>query len=144
MLTAKQVQTDVIELLHNSLLEQEITGKIYRGTPDGSYRPRGSQKEDIIVIFTQGTSDQIEQGTVTLNIYCPDVPLGMDNQTLAENGSRTQLLEHYASQWVDSLIDIPTPYKFTLQQTIWTERDASINQHFVVVKLNYKYYNGNK
>lgn len=138
MLTAKQVQTDVIALLQGSELAASISGKIYRGTADDSYRPRDSKKEDIIVIFTTGTAEQIEEGTVTINIYVPDVSVYGDG-TLMEDGSRTLELERLAAQWVDSLQDCKTDYRFTLQQTIWTEREPSLNQHFVVVKLAYQH-----
>lgn len=142
MLTASMVQQDVIELLQDTPIAQQITGSIYRGTPDGSMRPRDSKKEDIIVIFTQGTSDQIEEGTVTLNLYVAD--LLQSDGTLVANQERIKTLEYYAALWVDSLIDKPTAYRFTLGQTIWAEREAQINQHFIVVKLNYRYYDGNR
>lgn len=142
MLTASQIQQDVIELLQGSPLTEQITGSIYQGTPDGSLRPRDSKKEDIIVIFTQGTSNQIEEGTVTLNLYVTD--LMQSDGTVVANQERIKTLEYYASLWVDSLIDKPTAYRFTLGQTIWAERETSINQHFIVIKLNYKYYNGNR
>jgi hypothetical protein len=142
MLTASQIQQDVIELLEGSPLQQQITGSIYPGTPEGSLRPRDSKKEDIVVIFTQGTADQIEEGTVTVNLYVTD--LMQSDGTVVQNTERIKTLEYYAALWVDSLIDKPTAYRFTLGQTIWAERETQINQHFIVVKLNYKYYNGNR
>lgn len=131
--TAKQVQTDIIDLLRNSELAAEVTGEIYRR----GYRPRDSRKEDIIVIFTTGIPDEIQTGVVTVNIFIPDIdPYG--NGVQVEDGERSEALEALAQRWVDNLSG--TNYLFELQQTIYTEAEPEINQHFVVVKLRYRLY----
>lgn len=131
--TAKQVQTDIIDLLRNSELAAEITGNIYRK----GYRPRDSRQEDIIVIFTTGIPDEIQTGVVTINIFIPDIdPYG--NGVQVEDGERSEALEALAQRWVDNLSG--TNYLFELQQTIYTEAEPEINQHFVVVKLRYRLY----
>lgn len=131
--TAKQVQTDIIDLLRNSELAAEVTGEIYRR----GYRPRDSRKEDIIVIFTTGIPDEIQTGVVTINIFIPDIdPYG--NGVQVEDGERSEALEALAQRWVDNLSG--TNYLFELQQTIYTEAEPEINQHFVVVKLRYRLY----
>ena len=53
--------------------------------------------------------------------------------------------EHFLflfQQWVEGLTADRTNYLFRLQQTIFTEYEAEINQHFVVVKLAYEYFDG--
>lgn len=131
--TAKQVQTDIIDLLRNSELAAEVTGEIYRR----GYRPRDSRKEDIIVIFTTGLPDEIQTGVVTINIFIPDIdPYG--NGVQEEDGERSETLEALAQCWVENLSG--TNYLFELQQTIYTEAEPEINQHFVVVKLRYRLY----
>jgi hypothetical protein len=135
--TGKQVQSDIIALLEGSVLANAINGKIYRSTPDSSYRPRDSKSEDILVIFTTGLPDQIETGIVTLNIYIPDIE-NPDNGVLVEDGHRCEEFEIAASIWVESLTADKSDYKFELQQTIYTESEPEINQHFVVVKLRYE------
>lgn len=137
--TEKQVQSDIIALLQGSTLVQSLSGCVYRGTPSSSYRPRSSQKEDLIVIFTEGAPDEVETGTVTLNIYVPDID-PYDNGVLVEDGSRTAEIEQLADAWVSSLTCNRSNYRFRLRQTIYAERDAEIKQHFVVVKLAYQYY----
>lgn len=134
MLTAKQVQTDVYNMLGASALSSMISGAVYRE----GYRPHDSQLEDAIVIFTTGTSAQIERGLVTINIYVPDID-PFDNGTLVEDGARTNELEQAAAEWVESLTADKSNYKFRLQQTIYTEEDREIKQHFVVVILQYAY-----
>jgi hypothetical protein len=136
MKTGKQIQGDIIVLLENSTLANAVNGQIYRATPQGSYRPRDSKAEDILVIFTTGLPDQIETGAVTLNIYVPNIE-NSDNGVLVEDGRRCEELEIAASLWVESLTADKSDYKFKLQQTIYTEAAPEINQHFVVVKLKY-------
>jgi hypothetical protein len=139
MKTGKQVQSDIIALLKDSALAGTVNGKIYRATPQDSYRPRDSKAEDILVIFTTGFTEQIETGIVTLNIYVPDME-SPDNGVLEEDGRRCEELETAASLWVESLTAGKSDYRFKLQQTIYTEAEPEINQHFVVVKLKYEFY----
>ena len=129
--TATQIVGDVIKLLEGSSLARSITGKVYRT----GYRPVGSVKEDLIVHFTTGTPDQMQQGVVTINIYVANIPRG---KIYVEDGRRSGEIEILAQSWVSSLNKGGSPYYFTLQQTIRTEVEQEINQHFVVVKLRYK------
>lgn len=133
--TAKQVQTDIIALIRGSELVAEVSGDVYRN----GYRPRDSQKEDVVVIFTAGLPDEIETGIVTVNVYVPDID-PYNNGVLAEDGERTAQLETLSQRWVDSLLGSGTNYVFELRQTIYTEAEPDIKQHFVVVKLGYRLY----
>lgn len=133
--TGKQIQGDVYKLLQNSTLSTLVSGEVYRR----GYRPRDSKLEDIVVAFTGGFADEIQEGVVTVNIFVPDID-PYDNGLLVEDGQRTEELEGLAKQWVESLTLNRSCYKFRLSQTIYTEEEPSINQHYVVVKLAYKYY----
>ena len=90
------------------------------------------------MIFTTGLPGQIQTGVVTINIYCPDID-PYENGVLVEDGQRCETLEKAAADWVDSLTAAVSNYKFKLQQTIYTEEEPEIQQHFVVVKLQYEY-----
>jgi hypothetical protein len=135
--TGKQVQSDIIALLKNSVLAEAINGQIYRATPEDSYRPRDSKAEDILVIFTTGLPDQVETGVVAINIFFPDEE-DTDNGVMHEDGRRGEELEIKAAEWVESLTAAKSDYMFKLQQTIYTEAEPDIDQHFVVIKLNYR------
>lgn len=133
--TAKQIQGDIYRLLRNSTLRTMISGDVYRN----GLRPRDSRKEDVVITFTAGLPDQIQTGVVTVNIFIPDIdPEG--NGTWVEDGKRSEELERLAQEWVDSLIGSGTNYVFKLNQTIYTEAELDIRQHFVVIKLGYKLY----
>lgn len=133
--TGKQVQGDIYQLLKDSTLYTMISGDVYRN----GYRPRDSRLEDAVVIFTAGLPDQIQMGVVTVNIFVPDID-PYDNGVFVEDGQRTEALERLAAKWVESLTTAVSCYKFKLQQTIYTEEEADINQHFIVVKLGYEYF----
>lgn len=133
--TSKQVQGDIYQLLKDSTLYTMISGEVYRQ----GYRPRDSRKEDAVVIFTTGLPDQIQTGVVTVNIYVPDID-PYQNGVLVEDGERTESIERLAQQWVDGLTTDRSCYKFRLQQTIYTEEEPDIRQHFIVVKLKYEYF----
>lgn len=133
--TGKQVQGDIYRLFKGSTLYTMISGDVYRN----GYRPRDSRLEDAVVTFTAGLPDQIQTGVVTVNIFVPDID-PYDNGVLVEDGRRTEELERLAQAWVDSLTAAVSCYKFKLMQTIYTEEEAEINQHFIVVKLAYEYF----
>lgn len=132
--TGKQIQSDVLALLKSGSLPDLISGKVYRR----GYRPRDSKAEDAIVIFTTGLTGQIQTGVVTINIYVPDID-PYQNGAMVEDGRRCEELEIAAAEWVDSLTTAVSNYRFQLQQTIYTEEEPDINQHFIVVKLKYEY-----
>lgn len=138
--TAKEVQGDIITLLKGTPLEDAISGSIYRG----GLRPRNSNREDLIVIFTAGMPDQIQTGIITLNLYVPDIKNDPKNGVHVENGKRCEELEILCQQWVESLDGNKFNYGFRLTQTIYTESDTEINQHFIVVKLQYFFINKQK
>lgn len=133
--TGKQVQGDIYRLFKGSTLYTMISGDVYRN----GYRPRDSRLEDAVVIFTAGLPDQIQTGVVTVNIFVPDID-PYDNGVFVEDGQRTEELERLAQAWVDSLTAAVSCYKFKLMQTIYTEEEADVNQHFIVVKLGYEYF----
>ena len=134
MKTASQIVGDVYQLIKaDDELSTSISGNVYRE----GYRPRDSRLEDIVVIFTTGEEGDIQIGTVTINIYVPDID-PFSNGVLVEDGARTAELEEKAARWVSSLTADKSNYLFRLAQTIYTEAAPEINQHFVVVSLRYK------
>lgn len=133
--TAKQIQGDVYQLLKDSTLYTMISGEVYRK----GYRPRNSQLEDAVVIFTTGLPTEIQEGVVTVQLFVPDID-PFDNGVLVEDGQRSEALEKAAAEWVESLTTAVSNYRFKLQQTIYTEEEAEINQHFIVVRLRYRYF----
>lgn len=110
-----------------------IGESISQGLSPEGFKSRGRYRD-----FTTGLPGQIQTGVVTINIYCPDID-PYENGVLVEDGQRCETLEKAAADWVDSLTAAVSNYKFKLQQTIYTEEEPEIHQHFVVVKLQYEY-----
>lgn len=133
--TSKQIEGDIYHLLSASLLSEYITGGVYRH----GLRPRDSRREDATVMFTTGTAGEIEEGVVTIHIYVPDL-LPYSNGVRVEDGSRVEQVERLAQEWSDSLRSVKSGYTFRLHQTITTDEDEAVGQHFVVVKLRYRHY----
>lgn len=136
MKTAKEIQGDIINLLQNSALSNEVSGRIYRK----GYRPLNSQEEDIVVAFVTGFSGEIEEGVVVVNVYVPDIDT-FENGTMVENGARTAQIERLAADWVEGLKASHSNYLFSLSQAISTEAEQAIHQHFVSIRLSYKLFN---
>ena len=138
-LTSKKIQRDVRDLLLESDLAKAIDGGVYHaGT-----RPRDSRAEDAVVIFTGGVPDQIDEGVVTLNVYVPDViPYGEDNGVQVEDLQRVEEIEELARAFVRSLSARRWCNPYRIRQPRHSVAEPSINQHFVVVKLAYRYYDG--
>lgn len=133
--TGNQIIGDIRLMLKDSTLATMISGEIYRkGT-----RPRDSRMEDAVVGFSAGIPDEIQTGVVFVNIYVPDIDCD-GNGTWVEDGERTEQIEHLAQAWADSLTAEVSCYKFRLAQTIYTEEDEEIHQHFVTVRLHFDYY----
>lgn len=134
-LTSKQVQGDIMRMLKQSSVAGNISGDVYRR----GYRPRDSRKEDAVVSFVTGLADQVQSGVVVVHIYVPDIdPYG--NGVLVEDGARCEEVERLAQQWVETLTADKSCYRFSLSQTICTDTSEDINQHYVVVRLKYNYF----
>lgn len=132
--TQKEIEDDIYQSIKSSELINIISGYVYKN----GMRPRDSKLEDIIVIATTGIPTQIQEGVITINIYVNDI-IPYDNGIYVENGTRIQTLQRAAQNWVENMQ--LEGYKFVLKQTIHSVQDVNINQHFIVVKLAYKYFN---
>jgi hypothetical protein len=132
-LTGQQVEDDIYALLQGSSLKTVIGGKVYRY----DMRPRNSTAEDAIVKFVAGLDGDVQTGVVVVNIYVPDVDAYKDG-VMRRNVARCRAVEVKANEWVKSLTAGTTDYLFELAQTIYTEEEAAIAQHFVSIRIKFK------
>ena len=133
MKTAKEILQFFYLLLKESSLAQAVNGDVYL---DG-YRPRSSKAEDIIVAFTTGNAEQIQQGVVTVNVFVQDIA-PYKNGVKVENGQRTMEIEQLASAWFGSLT-AQLDYKLSLNDIIGTYADEQTSSHFVSIPIYYEY-----
>jgi len=131
--TGQQIEDYVFGLVKNSPLASLINGGVYKfGT-----RPRDSKKEDAIVKFVTGYDGQIQSGTVVINIYVPDID-AFNNGVMVRDIRRCIEIETTANEWIESLTAENSDYMFRKAQTIYTEEEAEINQHFVSIRLKFR------
>lgn len=130
--TGQQIENDVYGLLRESSLSEMISGDVYKF----GMRPRDSKAEDAVVKFVTGLPDQIHTGVVVVCIYVPNIA-PWENGVLVRNIPRCKELEIASAEWVSKLTAAMSEYKFKLAQTIYTEEEPDINQHFISIRLNY-------
>lgn len=133
--TAAEVVQDLRARIIDSPLARELSGEVYLQ----GLRPRDSRKEDLVIIFTAGTAEQVQSGFVTLNIFVPDIDARADG-TLVQDGQRTATIERKAQEWASTLSAAHNGYLWRLQGIIATYPDADIKQHFVSVRLYFRHF----
>ena len=128
------------QILENYLFERirslslPITGKFYkRGT-----RPMGSKKEDCVVGFISGNSNQIQEGECVVNIYVNDI-MARDGQYY-KDFSRCVELEALMVAIPGELNTLGN-IRFEKSDIVRTFEERDLNQHYVSLKLKYKHLN---
>lgn len=138
-LTQTEIEDALLSLIDRSVLADAVSGVVCL---EGQ-RPKDSRAEDIVVIFTDSLPGQTQTGTVTLNVYVPDIDPWQDG-TWIKDRRRTGQIEALARNWLATLND-PSHghcYRYYPKQSVATMGEPEINQHFVVVKIGYEYYDG--
>lgn len=133
--TGQQIEDDIYVFVKNSPLASLISGGVYKF----GMRPRSSQEEDAVVKFVTGedTQNPLQSGTIVVNTYVPDID-PFNNGVLVCDIARCTEIEITANEWVESLTAAKSNYLFRKAQTIYTEEEPEINQHFVSVRLKFK------
>lgn len=135
MKTGHGVETDIFNLLKDSSLLANLDGGLYRaGT-----RPRSSDREDLVIIFTTGDSEQVQEGVVTLNAYIPDIQIGTDGVSY-ENIARCEEVERLMAQEINGWKADRSGYYFRLADMVHTSREEDTHQSFVVAKVRFRLY----
>jgi len=133
--TGQQIEDDIYGFVKKSPLASLITGKVYKfGT-----RPRDSKKEDAVVKFVTGyeRTDPLQGGTVVMNVFVPDID-PYKNGVFVRDIERCTEIEKAANEWVESFTTAKSNYLFRKAQTIYTEQEPEIKQHFVTIRLRFE------
>lgn len=131
--TGQQIEDDIYGMVKNSPIASLINGKVYKF----GMRDKNSDKEDAVVKFVHGYDAQIQSGTVVINVYVPDFD-AFDNGDLVRDRTRCTEIEVAANKWVKTLTAEKSDYKFRLVQTIYTEEEKELRQHFVTIRLKFR------
>lgn len=133
MRTGTEIEQHVYDLIRNSPIKNLITGEVYLA----GLRPLNSDLEDTIVIYQTSLGGQIQDGSVNVNTYVPNIPFESNgSMTMVKDFNRCILIERACQDFANAL---PVGrYKFSLATGIQTfEYEA--DQHFVNMRLKFSY-----
>jgi len=129
--TAWQVEEDLMGWLEGGELVEFLGGGVYHS----GLRPWKSRAGDIVVEHLAGEAGVPQRGTVNVLCYLPDV---LDGDGYPRKDAARAGAERLADEWADGIAG-RGGYHWTLAQPVRTEDDPAIRQHYVYIKLNYKY-----
>lgn len=121
-----RIKIDIYRFIKGSTLEGMVNGKLtYRK------RPKGSDKEDIIISVLANKNGQIQDAIVNVNIYVKDDLI--DGQ-YEEASARIDEIAAEAESFLDH--GIGNGFRFVLDSQ-HVEEVKDLNQHFINNKLVY-------
>lgn len=126
------IKDDVYALIKNSPLASAVTGKICKQ----GVRPKGSDKEDVVISVIANLNGQIQESVVNVNIYVAD-DIKSDGQ-YQESTIRLRELCRIASETLE--VGRGEDFRFTLEsQRVLAVEDTK--EHVINNRLNYKQVN---
>lgn len=128
--TEIQIERDFYQLIKNSRLGAEIRGTVYRS----EMRPADATGEDLIVKFLAGTDEQIQRGTVILNLYVPDINF-KDGRKVADK-KRIGVLQAMILDFIETCDD--TDYLIGSDGTPYSTMNPDIEQHLIVARIKFQ------
>lgn len=128
--TEIQIERDFYQLIKDSTLGAAIRGTVYRS----EMRPADATDEDLIVKFLAGTDEQIQRGTVILNLYVPDINF-TDGRKVADK-KRIGELQEMIYDFIETCDD--TEYLIETDGTPYSTMNTDIEQHLIVARLKFQ------
>lgn len=128
--TEIQIERDFYQLIKESSLGAAIRGTVYRS----EMRPADATDEDLIVKFLAGTDEQIQRGTVILNLYVPDI-IFTDGRKVADK-KRIGELQELILDFIETCDD--TDYWIESDGTPYSTMNPDIEQHLIVSRLKFQ------
>lgn len=130
MKTEIEIERDFYTLVKRSKLGSAIRGSLYRS----EMRPANANSEDLIVKFLAGTDEQIQSGTVILNLYVPDIDF-QDGRKVADK-ERIGILQRLI---VDFIAEYDSgEYLIQSDGTPYSTLNPDIEQHLIVSRIKFK------
>ena len=126
------IKDDVYALINNSPLASTVTGKICKQ----GVRPKGSDKEDVVIAVVANLNGQIQEAVVNVNIYVAD-DIKSDGQN-QEATIRLRELCRIASETLE--VGSGEDFRFTLESQRVIEV-ADTKEHVINNRIIYKNIN---
>lgn len=128
--TEIQIERDFYQFIKDSDLGAALRGTVYRS----EMRPSDATDEDLVVKFLAGTDEQIQRGTVVLNLYVPNIDY-TDGRKVADK-KRIGELQELILDFVDTYDD--NDYLIELDGTPYSTMNTDIEQHLIVTRLKFQ------
>ena len=125
-----QIERDFYQFIKDSDLGAALRGTVYRS----EMRPTDATDEDLVVKFLAGTDEQIQRGTVVLNLYVPDIDY-TDGRKVADK-KRIGDLQELILDFVETCDD--NDYLIELDGTPYSTTNTDIEQHLIVTRLKFQ------
>lgn len=126
------IKDDVYALIKNSPLASTVTGKICKQ----GVRPKGSDKEDVVIAVVANLNGQIQEAVVNVNIYVAD-DIKSDGQN-QEATIRLRELCRIASETLE--VGSGEDFRFNLESQRVIEV-ADTKEHVINNRIIYKHIN---
>lgn len=130
--TETQIERDFY-LIAKTHLDSVIRGMVYRR----GQRPDNAKTEDCIAKFLGGVDEQIQTGTVVLNIYVPYIPY--QDGRKGEDLTRIAELEEAVNDILAEIED--TDYDIKTETTPKSYEMDDIEQSIITVRLRFNRLN---
>lgn len=130
--TEIQIERDFYQIVKSSL-GNIIRGEVYRR----GMRPDNAKTEDCIAKFLGGINEQVQTGTIVVNIYVPYIPYkdGRRGEDLTRIGELQEQINATLSE-IDS-----TDYDIKPETTPQSYQMDDIEQTIIAVRLKFKRLN---
>lgn len=126
------IKDDVHAFIKKSPLAAAVTGKICKQ----GVRPKGSDKEDVVIAVIANLNGQIQEAAVNVNIYVAD-----DIKSDGQNQEATIRLRQLCEIASDTLeVGRGEDFRFTLESQHVIEVPGT-KEHVIKNRLNYKQVN---
>lgn len=126
------IKDDVYAFIKKSPLAAAVTGKVCKQ----GVRPKGSDKEDVVIAVIANLNGQIQEAAVNVNIYVKD-----DIKSDGQNQEATIRLRQLCEIASDTLeVGRGEDFRFTLESQHVIEVPG-IKEHVINNRLNYKQVN---
>lgn len=126
------IKDDVYTFIKKSPLASAVTGKVCKQ----GIRPKGSDKEDVVISVIANQNGQIQEAVVNVNIYVKD-----DIKADGQNQEATIRLRELCEIASDTLeVGRGEDFRFTLESQHVIEVEAT-KEHVINNRLNYKQVN---
>lgn len=130
MKTEIEIERDFYTLIKESPLGNSIRGTVYRS----EMRPAGADGEDLIVKFLAGVDEQIQSGTMLLNLYVPGIEIKGGRKVADKQriGELQRLILDFVEQYEND------EYWIKTDGTPYSTYNPDIEQHLIVTRLKFQ------